>query len=113
MAASRGQIDQLMSDAWLCQLSEVLSLCDERGEGSDWPVPGARSRPVSTPALLLGRPGALALHIGEYVYSLLCEKNDLCYCPPALRIGSMQASIHGFAVLRVFDSPQVPTFVRA
>jgi 1,2-dihydroxy-3-keto-5-methylthiopentene dioxygenase len=112
MAASRVQIDQLMTLHGYAS-AEVLSLCDERGEGSEL-ARGLRQEQSCQPAHLhyyLAGRGLLALHIGEYVYSLLCEKNDLLLLP-AGTVHWFDGGEHPrFAVLRLFDSPQVPVFV--
>ena len=82
IAASRVQIDQLMSTHGYAA-AEVLSLCDERGEGSEL-ARALRQEQLCPSAHLhyyLAGRGVLALHIGEYVYSLLCEKNDLVLLP--------------------------------
>lgn len=111
MAACRGQVDQLLSQhGYAC--AEVLSLCDERGEGSEL----ARSlrveqccQPAHLHYYLAGR-GLLALHIGEYVYNLLCEKGDLLRLPAGTAHWFDGGEHPRFAVLRLFDSAQVPDF---
>ena len=111
MDACRLQIARLMVTHGYAS-AEVLSLCDERGEGSEL---GRALRleqscqPAHLHYYLAGR-GLLALHIGEYVYSLLCEKNDLLLLPAGTSHWFDGGEHPRFAVLRLFDSPQVPVF---
>jgi 1,2-dihydroxy-3-keto-5-methylthiopentene dioxygenase len=112
MAASRVQIDQFMNAHGYAS-AEVLSLCDERGEGSELARSlraEQRCQPAHLHYYLAGR-GLLALHIGEYVYSLLCEKGDLLLLPAATAHWFDGGEHPRFVVLRLFDSPQVPDFV--
>ena len=112
LAASRGQIEQLLSAHGYASV-EALSLCDERGEGTELARRLGQEQACQAAYLhfcLAGR-GALALHIGEYVYSLLCEKNDLAVLPAGTAHWFDAGEHPRFAVLRLFDSPQVPTFV--
>lgn len=113
IASNRLQIDQLMSAHGYASV-EVLSLCDERGEGSELVRRLRHEQVCQSPYLhycLAGR-GLLALHIGEYVYSLLCEKNDLVLVPTGIAHWFDAGEHPRFAVLRLFDSPQVPVFDR-
>jgi len=111
LAASRVQVDQLMS-AHGYATAEVLSLCDERGEGSELARSLRAEQSCQAAHLhyyLAGR-GLLALHIGEYVYSLLCERGDLVLIP-AGTVHWFDGGEHPrFAVLRLFASPHVPVF---
>ena len=112
MAASSAQIDQLMTTSGYAS-AEVLSLCDERGEGSEL-ARALREEQSCQPAHLhyyLAGRGLLALHIGEYVYSLLCEKGDLLQLPAATAHWFDGGEHPRFALVRLFDSPQVPGFV--
>ena len=111
LAASRVQVDQLMSAHGYAG-AEVLSLCDERGEGSEL-ARGLRQEQVCQPAHLhyyLAGRGLLALHSGEYVYSLLCEKNDLVALPAGVAHWFDAGEHPRFAMLRLFDQAQVPAF---
>lgn len=112
LAASRVQVDQLMA-AHGYATAEVLSLCDERGEGSELARSlrvEQRCQPAHLHYYLAGR-GLLALHIDEYVYSLLCEKGDLVRIPAGMAHWFDGGTHPRVAVLRLFDSPQVPGFV--
>ncbi len=112
LAASRVQVDQLLSQHGYAY-AEVLSLCDERGEGSEL-ARRLRAEQCCQPAHLhyyLAGRGLLALHIGEYVYSLLCEKGDLVRLPVGTAHWFDGGEHPRFAVLRLFDSTQVPDFV--
>ena len=112
LAASRVQVDQLMT-AHGYATAEVLSLCDERGEGSEL-ARRLRAEQSCQPAHLhyyLAGRGLLALHIGEYVYSLQCEKNDLLLVPAGTAHWFDGGEHPRFAVLRLFDSAKVPDFV--
>lgn len=112
IAANRVQIDQLMS-TYGYAAAEVLSLCDERGEGSEL-ARALRQEQLCPSAHLhyyLAGRGVLALHIGEYVYSLLCEKNDLVLLPAGTAHWFDAGEHPRFAVLRMFNSPQVPALV--
>lgn len=111
LAASRVQIDQLMTQHGYAS-AEVLSLCDERGEGTELARALRQEQACESAHLhycLAGR-GLLALHIGEYVYSLLCEKNDLLLLPTGTAHWFDGGEHPRFAVLRLFDSAQVPVF---
>lgn len=108
----RVQVDQLMTAHGYASV-EVLSLCDERGEGSEL-ARGLRHEQVCQPAHLhyyLAGRGLLALHSGEYVYSLLCEKGDLLLLPAGTAHWFDAGEHPRFAMLRLFESPQVPGFV--
>jgi 1,2-dihydroxy-3-keto-5-methylthiopentene dioxygenase len=111
MEACRVQIAQLMVKHGYAS-AEILSLCDERGEGSEL-ARGLRQEQACQPAHLhyyLAGRGLLALHIGEYVYSLLCEKGDLVELPAGITHWFDGGEHPRFAALRLFDSPQVPEF---
>ena len=91
----------------------MLSLCDERGEGCEL-ARRLRAEQSCQPAHLhyyLAGRGLLALHIGEYVYSLLCEKGDLLLLPSTTAHWFDGGEHPRFAVLRLFDSAKVPDFV--
>lgn len=112
LAASRLQIEQLQSEHGFTSV-EALSLCDERGEGSELAQRLGQEQACQSGFMqycLAGR-GALALHIGEYVYSLLCEKHDLVLLPGGIAHWFDAGEHPRFALLRLFDSPQVPAFV--
>jgi len=112
LAASRVQVDQLLSHHGYAY-AEVLSLCDERGEGSEL-ARRLRAEQCCQPAHLhyyLAGRGLLALHIGEYVYNLLCEKGDLLRLPAGTAHWFDGGEHPRFAVLRLFGSAQVPDFV--
>ena len=112
MAACRVQIDQLLTQHGYAS-AEVLSLCDERGEGSELARSlraEQRCQPAHLHYYLAGR-GPLALHIGEYVYSLLCVKGDLLRLPAGTAHWFDGGEHPRFAVLRLFDSAQAPDFV--
>jgi 1,2-dihydroxy-3-keto-5-methylthiopentene dioxygenase len=111
MMASRVQIDQLLIQHGYAS-AEVLSLCDERGEGSEL-ARALRFEQTCQPAHLhycLAGRGLLALHVGEYVYSLLYEKGDLLLLPAGTAHWFDGGAHPRFAVVRLFDSPQVPVF---
>lgn len=111
MDACRVQLAQLMVAHGFIS-AEVLSLCDERGEGSEL-ARALRFEQSCQPAHLhycLAGRGLLALHIGEYVYSLLYEKGDLLLMPAGTAHWFDGGEHPRFAVLRLFDSPQVPVF---
>lgn len=111
-AANAAQIEQLNALHGFAS-AEVLSLCDERGEGSELARDLRQERacqPAHLHYYLAGR-GLLALHCGDYVYSLLCEKNDLLLLPAGMAHWLDTGSHPRVAVLRLFDAPQVPAFV--
>jgi len=111
MGACRVQIAQLMV-AHGYPSAEVLSLCDERGDGSEL-ARALRQEQTCKPAHLhyyLAGRGLLALHIGEYVYSVLGEKGDLLLLPAGTAHWFDAGEHPRFAVLRLFASPQVPVF---
>jgi 1,2-dihydroxy-3-keto-5-methylthiopentene dioxygenase len=113
MAASRVQIDQLMSAHGYAS-AEILSLCDERGEGSEL-ARALRQEQTCQPAHLhyyLAGRGLLALHIGEYIYSMLCEKGDLLVLPAGVAHWFDAGEHPRFALLRLFDSRHIPNFAR-
>jgi 1,2-dihydroxy-3-keto-5-methylthiopentene dioxygenase len=111
LAASRGQTERLLSEYGYASF-DLLNLCDERGQGGE-----QASRPRQQQAcaaahlhyFLAGR-GLLALHIGEYVYSLVCEKGDLLQLPAGTPHWFDGGEHPRVAVLQLFDSPEVPGF---
>lgn len=108
LAASRGQVDQLLSEYGYASV-DVLSLCDERGVEAV----AVRQAQSCTPAHLyycLAGRGLLALHIGEYVYSLVCEKSDLLLLPAGTAHWFDGGEHPRVVMLRAFDSVQVPVF---
>lgn len=113
-AACAGQIDQLMT-VYGYASAEILSLCDERGEGSELARALRQEQACQSAHLhycLAGR-GLLVLHIGEYVYALQYEKGDLVLLPAGTAHWFDAGEHPRFAVLRLFDSPQVPVMVTA
>ncbi|HEX5843422.1 MAG TPA: acireductone dioxygenase [Pseudomonas sp.] len=107
--ACRGQLDQLLSQYAYPSVA-VLSLCDEQGRSSE---PRASLRQEQRCAVaqlrycLAGRV-QLSLHIDDYVYALLCEKNDLLVLPAGTRYWLDIGEHPRCALLGLFDSPQVP-----
>ncbi|MGE6790968.1 acireductone dioxygenase apoprotein [Pseudomonas guineae] len=111
MTANHAQINQLLTAHGYAS-AEILSLCDERGEGSEL-ARALRQEQACQPAHLhyyLAGRGLLALHIGEYVYGLLCEKGDLVQLSAGTAHWFDAGEYPRFAVLRLFDSAQVPVF---
>ncbi|MBX9762204.1 MAG: acireductone dioxygenase [Pseudomonadaceae bacterium] len=82
LAACQVQVEHLLSHCGFAH-ADVLSLCDERGEGSELATTLAQPRLCESASALYVLAGRclLALHIGEYVYSLVCEKGDLLQLP--------------------------------
>jgi 1,2-dihydroxy-3-keto-5-methylthiopentene dioxygenase len=108
LAASRGQIDLLLSE-YAYTSFDLLNLCDERGVAEPVRRQAQTCKPAHFYYCLAGR-AQLALHIGEYVYSLECVKGDLLLLPAG--------AVHWFdggerprvVMVRGFDSAQVPDF---
>ncbi|VTN14951.1 Acireductone dioxygenase (Fe(2+)-requiring) [Raoultella terrigena] len=50
--------------------------------------------------------GLFCLHIGNEVFQVLCEKNDLISVPPTRRTGLIWARNRNFTAIRIFDNPE-------
>ncbi|HLA30416.1 MAG TPA: acireductone dioxygenase [Pseudomonas sp.] len=109
IAACQAQIDQLMSEHGYACL-DVLSLCDEQGLNSEMRASLLKEQRCAVAQLrycVAGR-GLLSLHIDDYVYALLCEKNDLVVLPAGTRHWFDSGERPRVALIRLFDSPQLP-----
>ena len=107
LATCRTEVDALMARSGSLEL-DVLSV-DEEYPG-DAPLRAELQREHSlqgdcTMCLLAGR-ALLSLHVGDYVYALLCERNDRVVVPAGmahwLNIGERPRLV----ALRLFTDPQ-------
>lgn len=109
LAACQAQIQQLSGEYGYAGL-DVLSLCDERGLNNELRASLLKEQRCAVAQLrycVAGR-GLLSLHIDDYVYALLCEKNDLVVLPAGTRNWFDIGERPRVALVRLFDSPQLP-----
>jgi 1,2-dihydroxy-3-keto-5-methylthiopentene dioxygenase len=109
IAACRIQLDQLMSERGFASF-DVLSLRSEQHyqDGPRTSLPTAQRYGVAQLHYYLAGRGLLCLHIGDYVYALLCEKNDLVQLPAATLHWLDTGEQPRVSLLRLFDSTQLP-----
>jgi len=84
--AYRVQVDQIMTENGLSAV-EVISVDGAHAHDAQWRAGLLVEHRHDTDELRLiiaGR-GLLSLHIGEFVYAVLCEKNDLIAVPAGTR----------------------------
>jgi 1,2-dihydroxy-3-keto-5-methylthiopentene dioxygenase len=107
IAAYRHEIDKLMSEQGYVTV-DVISLdrnhpqkdelrakfLDEHTHGED-----------EVRFFVAGR-GLFTLHIGEYVYSVLCEKNDLISVPAGTKHWFDMGEEPHFVAIRLFNNPE-------
>lgn len=107
IAAYRAQIDQLKAERGYVTV-DVISLdrkhpqkdelrarfLDEHQHGED-----------EVRFFVAGR-GLFSLHIGDYVYAVLCEKNDLISVPAGTRHWFDMGEFPHFVAIRLFSSPE-------
>ncbi|WP_394558230.1 1,2-dihydroxy-3-keto-5-methylthiopentene dioxygenase [Aquipseudomonas alcaligenes] len=107
IAAYRAQIDQLKAERGYVTV-DVISLdrkhpqkdelrakfLDEHQHGED-----------EVRFFVAGR-GLFSLHIGEYVYAVLCEKNDLISVPAGTRHWFDMGEFPHFVAIRLFNNPE-------
>lgn len=109
LAVCQVQVQQLSDEYGYASL-DVFSLCDERGLNNEMRTSLLKEQRCGVAQLrycLAGR-GLLCLHIDDYVYALLCEKNDLVVLPAGTRHWFDIGERPRVALLRLFDSPQLP-----
>lgn len=109
ISACQAQLDQLIGEYGYASL-DVFSLCDERGQNGEARASLLKEQRCAVAQLrycVAGR-GLLSLHIDDYVYALLCEKNDLVQLPAGTRHWFDSGEHPRIALLRLFDSPQLP-----
>lgn len=107
IAAYRGQIDQLKAERGYATV-DVISLdrkhpqkdelrakfLDEHRHGED-----------EARFFVAGR-GLFTLHIDDYVYAVLCEKNDLISVPAGTRHWFDMGEFPHFVAIRLFNNPE-------
>ncbi|MCU1716211.1 acireductone dioxygenase [Pseudomonas sp. 5P_3.1_Bac2] len=108
---SAAELKSLQSEHNLLS-ADVLSLLDERGEGSQLGKDLRREQSTSSDVLyycLAGR-GLLAVHVGEYVYGLLCQKGDALRIPAGVGHWFDGGEHPRYAVARLFASAEPGVF---
>jgi 1,2-dihydroxy-3-keto-5-methylthiopentene dioxygenase len=111
LAQSAAQLKHLQSEHKLAS-ADALSLLDERGEGSQLAKDLRREQSSSSDVLYLclaGR-GLLAVHAGEYVYGLLCQKGDALRIPAGVGHWFDGGEHPRYAVARLFASAEAAPF---
>lgn len=111
LAQSAAQLKSLQS-AHNLPGADVLSLLDERGEGSQLAKDLRREQSTSSDVLYycLAGHGLLAVHVGEYVYALLCQKGDALRIPAGVGHWFDGGAHPRYAVARLFASAHATPF---
>lgn len=109
IAACRVQLDQLMSEQGFASFDVLSQRTEPRYQhGPRTSLPTAQRYGVAHLHYCLAGRGLLCLHIDDYVYALLCEKNDLVHLPAATLHWFDTGEQPRVTLLRLFDSAQLP-----
>lgn len=76
----RGDIDRLMAEPGRDAVDVISADGDSEAAGPDMPL---QERMLALPQTLwmIAGQGLLSLHVGDYVYAILCERHDLVSVP--------------------------------
>lgn len=103
----KGATDSAMMEAYKAPINdlgyanvEVLTVIDPRP-----PLAEQRCREVHAHFFIAGQ-GLFSLHVGDYVYSVRCEKNDLLVIPAGMAHWFDQGEHGHFVMLRLFNSAE-------
>ncbi|BBP78470.1 acireductone dioxygenase [Pseudomonas gingeri] len=107
LAAYRGQIDQLMSERGSVSV-EVISLDGDHPQSAELCAAGfaEQQHAASEVRFFVAGRGLLSLHIGDYVYAVLCERNDLVSLPAGTRHWFDMGDNPRCVVIRLFDKSE-------
>ncbi|AMB85258.1 acireductone dioxygenase [Pseudomonas agarici] len=101
------QIDQLMSEHGGATV-EVISLDNGHPRQAEWCAAGFAEQHHAANEIrffVAGR-GLLSLHMGDYVYAVLCERNDLVSLPAGTRHWFDMGEHPRCVVICLFDRPE-------
>ncbi|NQD92950.1 acireductone dioxygenase [Pseudomonas sp. CrR25] len=107
IAAYRPQIDQLMSERGYVTV-DVVSLSDDHPQKAELRakfLDEHRHAEDEVRFFVAGR-GLFTLHIDDYVYAVLCEKNDLISVPAGTRHWFDMGEHPHFVAIRLFNNPE-------
>lgn len=103
----KGATDSAMIEAYKAPINdlgyanvEVLTVTDPR-----LPLAEQRCREAHARFFIAGQ-GLFSLHVGDYVYSVRCEKNDLLVIPAGMAHWFDQGEHGHFVMLRLFNSAE-------
>ncbi|MGR6617859.1 MULTISPECIES: acireductone dioxygenase [Pseudomonas] len=106
-AIEKGATDSAMMEAYKAPINdlgyanvEVLTVIDPRP-----PLAEQRCREAHAHFFIAGQ-GLFSLHVGDYVYSVRCEKNDLLVIPAGMAHWFDQGEHGHFVMLRLFNSAE-------
>jgi 1,2-dihydroxy-3-keto-5-methylthiopentene dioxygenase len=111
LQACKAQLDQLQVDYGMSS-AQVLSVCDEHGEGNALADSLRNEQRCSASQLVYGLAGRgqLMLNTGDYIYAVVLERHGLVIVPAGTPFWFDGGENPRFAVARLFDAPQVPAF---
>lgn len=109
IAAYQAQIDALGYGS-----AQVLSVTGDHAQKAEWRAQFLDERRYSEDDVrfFIAGQGVFALHIGDYVYAVRCEKNDLLVIPAGTAHWFDMGENPHFVALRLFNSSKgwVPEF---
>ncbi|MVV49084.1 acireductone dioxygenase [Pseudomonas sp. PB120] len=103
IAAYQGQIDTLMTERGY-RTVDVIRLSSEHPQTTEH-CAEFRLGEDSTRFFVAGR-GLFTLHIDDYVYAVLCEKNDLISIPAGMPHWVDLGEHPHFVAIRLFNNPE-------
>ena len=107
IAAYQGQIDQLMTECGYVTV-DVISLDSDHPQKAELRakfLEEHRHGEDEVRFFVAGR-GLFSLHIEDYVYAVLCEKNDLISVPAGTRHWFDMGEFPHFVAIRLFNNPE-------
>jgi 1,2-dihydroxy-3-keto-5-methylthiopentene dioxygenase len=111
ISAYQEQIDKLMTERGYITV-DVISLNSDHPQKAELRASSLKSTAWRRrSALFRRRPWLFTLHIDDYVYAVLCEKNDLISVPAGTKHWFDMGEHPHFVAIRLFNNPEgwVPT----
>jgi len=107
IAAYRPQIDTLMSERGYVTV-DVVSLSDDHPQKAELRAKflDEHRHAEDEVRFFVAGSGLFTLHIDDYVYAVLCEKNDLISVPAGTRHWFDMGEHPHFVAIRLFNNPQ-------
>jgi 1,2-dihydroxy-3-keto-5-methylthiopentene dioxygenase len=107
ISAYRMQIDRLMTERGYVTV-DVISLNSDHPQKAELRAKFLEEHQHSEDEVrfFVAGCGLFTLHIGDYVYAVLCEKNDLISVPAGTRHWFDMGEHPHFVAIRLFNNPQ-------
>ena len=107
IAAYRPQIEQLMAERGYVTV-DVVSLSDDHPQKAELRAKflDEHTHGEDEVRFFVAGRGLFTLHVGDHVYAVLCEKNDLISVPAGTRHWFDMGEEPHFVAIRLFNNPE-------